>query len=78
MEFKVEGRRSVGRPRRTWLDSVETNMPALEIDREDVHDRKYVMKRKSNPITRRTANIYIYIYIYIYSSVQYPTEYRWW
>ena len=23
MEFRVEGRRAVGRPRRTWLESVE-------------------------------------------------------
>ena len=26
MEYKVEGRRPVGRPRRTWLDSVEADM----------------------------------------------------
>ena len=26
MEFKVEGRRPVGRPRRTWLESVEVDM----------------------------------------------------
>ena len=50
MEFRVEGRR----PRRTWLESVEAEMAELEIDKEDVHDRKIwrrnVMKRKSNPI----------------------------
>ena len=50
MEFRVEGRRLVGRPRRTWLDSVEADMAELEIDKEDVHDRKNwrrnVMKRK--------------------------------
>ena len=49
MEFRVEGRRPVGRPTRTWLDSVE-----------DVNDRKKlrrnVMKRKSNPIGKRTTN----------------------
>ena len=54
MEFRVEGRRPVGRPRRTWLDSVEEDMAELEIDKEDVHDRKKwrenIMKRKSNPI----------------------------
>ena len=44
MEFRVEGRRPVGRPRRTWLESVEADMAELEIDKEDV------MKRKSNPI----------------------------
>ena len=26
MEIKVEGRRPVGRPRTTWLDSVEVDM----------------------------------------------------
>ena len=33
MEFRVEGRRSVGRPRRTWLESVEMDMAELEIDK---------------------------------------------
>ena len=60
MEFRVEGRRPIGRPRRTWLESVEANMAELEIDNEDVHDRKKwrrnVMKRKSNPIRKRTIN----------------------
>ena len=54
MEFRVEGRRLAGRPRRTWLEIVEADMAELEIDKEDVHDRKKwrmnVMKRKSNPI----------------------------
>ena len=40
MEFRVEGRRPVGRPRRTWLESVEADTAELEIDKEDVHDRK--------------------------------------
>ena len=48
MEF--DGRRSVGRPRRTWLESVEADIAELEMDKEDVHDRKNwrinVMKRK--------------------------------
>ena len=39
MECIVEGRRPVGRPRRTWLESVETDMAELEIDKEDVHER---------------------------------------
>ena len=55
IEFRVEGR-----PRRTWLENVETDMPNLEIDKEDVHDRKKwkrnVMKRMSNPIGKRTIN----------------------
>ena len=60
MEFRVEGRRPVGRPRRTWLESVESDMAELEIDKEDVHDRKKwrenVMKRKSNPIGKWIIN----------------------
>ena len=54
MEYRVEGRRPVGRPRKTWLESVEVDMAELEIDKEDVHDRRKwrrnVVKRKSNPI----------------------------
>ena len=54
MDFRVKGRRPVGRPRRTWLESVKADMAELEIDKEDVHDRKKwrrnVMERKSNPI----------------------------
>ena len=45
-----------GRPR-TWLESVEANISELEIvSVRDVHDRiKWnVMKRKSNPIRKRT------------------------
>ena len=57
MEYKVEGRIPVGRPW-TWLERVEVDMAELEIDREDVHDRKKwrknVMKRKSNPIGKQT------------------------
>ena len=34
MEIRIEGRRPVGRPRRTWLDSVEADMAELEIDKE--------------------------------------------
>ena len=37
MEYRVEGRRPAGRPRKTWLDSVEADMAELEIDKEDVH-----------------------------------------
>ena len=51
MEYRVEGRRAVGRPRKTWLESVEADMAELEIDKEDVYDSKWrrnvnVMKRK--------------------------------
>ena len=62
MEYRVEGRRPVGRPRKTWLESVEVDMAELEIDRENVHDRSKwrrnvnVMKRKSSPIGKRTIN----------------------
>ena len=68
MEYRVEGRRPVGRPRKTWLESVEVDMTELEIDKEDVHDRRKwrrnVMKRKSNPIGKRTINrLYIIIFL---------------
>ena len=62
MEYRVEGRRPVGRPRRAWLESVEVTMAELEIDKVDVYDRKKwrrnVMKRKSNSIGKRTINRY--------------------
>ena len=35
MEFGVEGRTPVGRPRRAWLKSVEADMAELEIDKKD-------------------------------------------
>ena len=62
MEYRVEGRRPVGRPRKTWLESVEAYMAELEIDKKDVHARSkwrrnvYVMKSKSNPIGKPTIN----------------------
>ena len=33
MEIRVEGRRPVGRPIRTWLENVEADIRTLEIDR---------------------------------------------
>ena len=60
LEYRVEDRRPVGRPRKTLLESVEADMAELEIDKEDVHDRskwrRNVMKRKSNPIGKQTIN----------------------
>ena len=60
MDYRVEGRRPFGRPRKTWLESVEADMAELEIDKEDVHDRREwrrnVVKRNSNPIGKRTIN----------------------
>ena len=54
MQFRTEGRSSVGRPRRIGLESVEVDKAEPEINREYVHDRKKwrknIMKRKSNPI----------------------------
>ena len=46
----------------TWLENVEADMAELEIDKQDAHDRSKwisnvnVMKRKSNPIGKRTIN----------------------
>ena len=60
MGYTVEGRRPVGRPRKTWLESVEADMAEPGIDKEGVHDRRKwrrnVMKRNSNPIGKRTTN----------------------
>ena len=62
MEYRVEGRRPVRDQKRTWLENVEADMVKLEIDKEDVHDRSKwrsnvnLMKRKSNPIRKRTIN----------------------
>ena len=60
MEYRIEGKIPVGRPRRPSLESVEADMAELEIDKEDVHDRKKwrrnVMKMKSNLIGKRTIN----------------------
>ena len=62
MEYRVEGRRPVGRPRKIWLERAEADFAELEIDKEVVHDRSKwrrnvnVMKRKYNPIRKRTIN----------------------
>ena len=62
MEYRVEGGRPIGSPRKTWLESVEVDMAELEIDKEDVHDKSKwrrivnVMKRKYNPTGKRTIN----------------------
>ena len=52
MEFRVECRIPVERPRRTWLENVETDMAEFEIDKKYVYDRnkwrRNVMKRKSS------------------------------
>ena len=39
MKFRVESKIPIGRPR-TWLESVEVDMVELEINKEDIHDRK--------------------------------------
>ena len=44
------------------MESVESDVAELEIDKQDVHDRSKwrsnvnAMKRKSNPIGKRTIN----------------------
>ena len=60
--YRVPGRRLVGIPRKTWLESVEADMAELEIDKEDVHDgkkwKRNVAKKKSNK-TNYKPMIYI-------------------
>ena len=57
MEFRVEGRRTVGRPGRDKLESEEVDIAVLEINKEYVHDsktrRSNVMKRKSYTIGKQ-------------------------
>ena len=48
MELKAEGRRPVGSPRRTWLESVEVDMAELEIDKEDNNNNNNNIYLKSN------------------------------
>ena len=59
MEYRVEGRRPIGRPRRTWLESVKRTWQNLrsteKISMIGKMERK-VMKRKSNPIGKLTVN----------------------
>ena len=40
MEYRVEGRRPVGRPRKIWLESVEVDMVDLEIDMKEVNGER--------------------------------------
>ena len=36
----VEGKASVGRPRKTWQNTLSADMSLLKVDPRDVHDRK--------------------------------------
>ena len=68
MEFRVEGRRPVGRPRRTWVESVEADMAELEIGKEDVHDMKKWRRnfmKKIQLYRKKDYKLIIYIYKYI-------------
>ena len=62
MEIRIEGRRPIGTSTKTWFKNVEADIAELEIDKENIHDMKKwrlnVMKRKSNPIEKRTINRY--------------------
>ena len=61
MQYRVEDRRPVGRPRRTWLESVEADMTEPEIDREDVHDRKKCYEAEVKPFRKTDYKPIIYI-----------------
>ena len=78
MEYRVEGRRPVGRPRKTWLESVEADMAELEIDKEDDHDRKkwrssYEDKVQLYQKTDYKPIIYILRYI-VFSGIHLLTD----
>ena len=70
MEFRVEGRRLVGRPGRTWLECVEVDMAELEINKEDVHDRKKwreCYEEEVQPYRKTDYKPIIYRLYYIYN-----------
>ena len=58
METRVEGRKSIGRLRETWLENVEADMEELEINREDIRDgkkwRRNIMKKEEVQLYRKT------------------------
>ena len=56
MRNRVEGRRLAGRPRKTWVSTVGAYMDELEKTSIVLAGRNNVMKRKSNPIRKRTVN----------------------
>ena len=62
MDFRVKGRRPVGRPRRTWLESVEVDMAELGIDRDNIHDRK---KWRRNVMKRKTGYNFNILIVYL-------------
>ena len=74
MEIRVEGRRSIGRLRETWLENVEADMAELVIDREDIRDgkkwRRHVMKKEEVQLYRKTGYKPVIIII-IFFKTQY-------
>ena len=62
MEYRVEGRRTVVRPKKTRLESVEADMAEHEIHKEDVHDRRNVNEEEVQPYQKTDYKPIIYIY----------------
>ena len=54
MEYRVEGRRLVGRPKRTWLESVEADMAEPEINK---YSSKYYSTQQSLLSQNWTFNV---------------------
>ena len=54
--LQVEGRRAVGRPRKTWEQTIAEDLRVLQLNPDLVHDRakwkQEVWKRSSNPVGR--------------------------
>ena len=46
----MEGRRQVGRPKKTWSKIVEEDMRKLSISKEMAEDRKQGMQLRSHPL----------------------------
>ena len=69
MEFIIEGRRPVGRPRRTWLESVEADIAELAIDKEDVHDIQKCCEKEVQPYRKTEYKpIMIIINVHVYNK----------
>ena len=70
MEIRVEGRRSSGKLRDTWLENVEADMAELVIDREDIRDgkkwRRNIMKKDEVQHYRETDYKPVIIIIFFF------------
>jgi len=48
MEYKAEGARPRGRPKKTWTETVEKDCQAHKLNKEDAMNHKRCRKQKTN------------------------------